>query len=185
MKGIVFTEFMDMVEDKFGLDVADRILQEAAPASGGAYTAVATYDFRELVALVTALSQATRTPPPDLVRAFGRHLFGRFVAAFPMFFPPGQTVFEFLGTIENHIHVEVLKLYPDAELPRFECTPRGADGMEMIYHSNRPLADFAEGLIQGCAEHFHEPLRIDRQALPAEQGQRVRFTLNRGQERAA
>lgn len=28
--------------------------------------------------------------------------------------------FQFLKNIENYIHVEVRKLYPDAELPTFE-----------------------------------------------------------------
>jgi hypothetical protein len=179
MKGVVFTEFMDMVEDRFGLETVERILEEAAPPSGGAYTAVSTYDFRELVALAGALSGATGTPLPDLVRAFGRHLFARFVKAFPVFFQPGLDAFTFLNSIDGHIHVEVRKLYPDAELPSFECKPMGADRLEMIYRSNRPFADFAEGLIQGCAEHFREPLRIEREPLPAAQGQAVRFTLTR------
>lgn len=44
MKGIVFTEFVDMVEAQFSADMVDDILDDAAPASGGAYTAVGTYD---------------------------------------------------------------------------------------------------------------------------------------------
>lgn len=40
MKGIVFAEFLDMVERHHGLEVVDAMLQAAAPASGGAYTSV-------------------------------------------------------------------------------------------------------------------------------------------------
>ena len=29
MKGMVFTEFLDMVEEKFGMEMADRIITES------------------------------------------------------------------------------------------------------------------------------------------------------------
>lgn len=35
MKGVVFTTFAQLVEEKFGLDVWDDILDEADPESGG------------------------------------------------------------------------------------------------------------------------------------------------------
>ena len=41
MKGIVFTEFLEMVEDQ----------------SGGAYTSVGTYDHNEIFRLVNCLSE--------------------------------------------------------------------------------------------------------------------------------
>ncbi|MBT8311465.1 MAG: hypothetical protein HKP23_01335, partial [Flavobacteriaceae bacterium] len=39
MKGIVFTEFLEMVEDKFGLEVVDTIIEKAELPSEGVYTA--------------------------------------------------------------------------------------------------------------------------------------------------
>lgn len=59
MKGIVFTEFIEMVENRFSADMMDDILDAANTASGGAYTAVGTYDHGEMVALVSALSAHT------------------------------------------------------------------------------------------------------------------------------
>ncbi len=44
MKGVVFTEFIEMVEDQFSADMVDDIIDDAQPPSGGAYTAVGTYD---------------------------------------------------------------------------------------------------------------------------------------------
>jgi hypothetical protein len=35
MKGIVFAEFLELVEEKFGLEVVDRILQASTLPSGG------------------------------------------------------------------------------------------------------------------------------------------------------
>ena len=176
MKGVVFTEFLEMVEETFSPELVDDIIEDAGVDSGGAYTAVATYDHAELVALVVALGRRTKTPVSDLVRTFGRHLLGRFAVLYPQFFDVGSA-FEFLQSIETHIHVEVQKLYPDAELPHFECLEMGAHQLEMIYSSKRSFGDLAYGLIEGCGDHFGETLVIEREDLPSDEGSRVRFLL--------
>jgi len=60
MKGMVFTEFLEMVEDQFGFTMADKIISEAELASGGVYTSVGTYHHQEMVALVVNLSKALK-----------------------------------------------------------------------------------------------------------------------------
>jgi hypothetical protein len=179
MKGIVFTEFLEMVETRHDPAMVERIIVSAQVPSGGAYTAVGTYDHGEMWSLVAALSKATETPVPDLLRAFGQHLFGRFVTGYPRFFAGVGSAFDFLENLNSVIHVEVRKLYPDAELPHFEVLERSPKRMVLLYQSARHFADLAEGLIQGCAEHFREPLTIGRDSVPAESGSRVRFTLER------
>ena len=52
MKGVVFTEFLEMVEDRFSPEMADRIIEGAELASGGVYTTVGTYDHGEMIQLV-------------------------------------------------------------------------------------------------------------------------------------
>lgn len=176
MKGVVFTEFLEMVEGAFGPDVADRMIVAADLPNGGAYTAVGTYDHRELVAMVGQLSGLTGTPPDALVRAYGEHLFGRFAVLFPRFFAGVTSALDFLERVENYIHPEVRKLYPDATLPTFEPTRRDADHMDLVYRSSRHFADLAEGLIRGCAAHFGQPLDLVRE--PTADGA-VRFVLAR------
>lgn len=179
MKGMVFTEFLEMVEDVFSPDVADSIITKAALPSGGVYTAVGTYHHDEMVALVTHLSTATKTPVPDLLKAFGRHLFGRFAKSYPQFFEGKADAFAFLSGVEDYIHVEVRKLYPDAELPSFSYQRPAADTLVMTYRSKRPFADLAEGLIQGCFAHFGEDVGIARATLAAEPETCVEFSLVR------
>ena len=88
MKGIVFTEFLDMVESAYSADLVDDIIEDADLESGGVYTAVATYPHQEMVALVTALCQRTGLGMPDALKGFGHYLFGRFHALYPQFFQP-------------------------------------------------------------------------------------------------
>lgn len=165
MKGMVFTEFLEMVESKFSADMVDDIIDDAAPASGGAYTAVGTYDHGELVSMVVALSQRSGMPVPALVHAFGAHMFGRFHSLYPGFFSGIHSAVDFLDGIETVIHTEVRKLYPDAQLPSFDCVRR-PDGLDMVYASPRHFGDLAMGLIEGAIAHFGDPVTVRRVDLP-------------------
>ena len=51
MKGIIFTEFLELVEEKFGLGMVDKIISQSELNSGGAYTSVGTYEFSEMLQL--------------------------------------------------------------------------------------------------------------------------------------
>lgn len=176
MKGMIFTEFMEMVESAWSLDMVDKLIERAGV--GGAYTAVGTYPHHEMLALVEALALETGTPAPELVRAFGNHLFGRFALAYPRFFRGVGNSLDFLSGIENIIHAEVRRLYPDANLPSFELE-RIPDGLVMTYYSSHPFADLAQGLIEGCARHFGEGIRVDREAPREGSGAQARFIVKR------
>jgi hypothetical protein len=178
MKGMVFTEFLEMVESAHGYDVVDRIVEAAHLPSAGAYTAVGTYDHAEMWSLVSQLSHATGTRVPDLMQAFGRHLAERFAASHAAFFQaPG--LFDFLASVDSLIHVEVRKLYPDAELPHFEVLERTPTRMVLVYRSPRHFGDLAEGLMRGSAEHYGEPVRITREPVAEPTGSHIRFILER------
>ena len=179
MKGVVFAEFLEMVEDRFSPEIADRIIEASDLPSGGAYTSIGTYDHTEMVQLVTQLSVATGTTVPVLVHTFGKYLFGRFVVLYPQLFEGVGSAYSLLETIESTIHVEVLKLYPDAELPRFECNTSEPGRLTLIYRSTRGFADLAAGLIEGCIEHFGETIDVQREDLSGRQGTHVRFSLTK------
>lgn len=177
MKGIVFSEFIEFVEDRFSPEIADDIIEASDLSTGGAYTSVGTYDHKELLQLVSNLSEITHTPVQELVCAYGRHLFGRLSITYPQFIAKTESTFTFLQHVDDHIHVEVYKLYPEAELPRFEYEFPRSDQMVMIYSSTRPLADLAEGLIQSCIEYFGEDITVEREDLFSEEGTMAKFTL--------
>jgi hypothetical protein len=178
MKGMMFTEFLEMVEERWSPDLVDDLLDEVALPSGGRYTAVGTYDHHELVTLVQALATRLGQPPGELVREFGRHLFTRFVQSHPRFFVDIHDAFEFLMRVEGVIHVEVRKLYADTALPTFG-SERGDDRLTLVYRSERRLEDLAHGLIEGCLAHFGERATIERQPFRDERGPAVRFDIVR------
>jgi hypothetical protein len=168
-----------MVEEKFSPDMTDRIIEGAELASGGAYTTVGTYDHHEMIALVTCLSRETGTPASELIRTFGEHLFGRFQRLFPTYFEGVPSAFDFLRQVEDYIHIEVRKLYPEAELPTFTCEEPRPDQLSMTYRSTRPFAALAEGLIRGCIAHYGEPIEVGVEDLSEGAGTAARFLLTR------
>ena len=163
MKGMIFTEFLELVDSRFSLDMTERLIEMSHLPSEGIYTSIGTYDIQEMVTLVTNLSNLSGVPVPDLLREFGRHLFKRFLISYPAFFEGVGSSLEFLPRVEDYVHVEVRKLYPDAELPSFTCTTPEPGAMIMTYRSKRNLPDLAEGLILACIEHFGEPLTVRRE----------------------
>lgn len=154
MKGVVFTEFMDMVEEVFSDEILDEIIDAANLPNDGAYTTVGTYDHEEIVRLVVALSERTQVAVPELLEAFGNHLLGQFVKGYPQFFSEAKDAFDFLSNIDGYIHVEVLKLYPDAELPKFFHERLSDSHLCMYYLSSRHFEDLAVGLIKGTLAHY-------------------------------
>ena len=160
MKGIIFTEFLEMVESTFSPAVADQIIEQNELDSNGIYTSVGNYNKQELLKLVTSLSGIVNIPVDVLVKEYGKYLLKRFLVYYPQFFEELTTTFDFLDTIDRHVHVEVEKLYTDVELPSFQTKRLSDTQMQMVYHSSNPFAVLAEGLIEGAAEHFKENISI-------------------------
>lgn len=176
MKGIVFTELLEMIEAKFGYETVDELLNETDLPSKGIYTVIGTYDHSEIITLVTKLSEKSGIPVRDLVYAFGRHLFIIFTKSYAHFFSQATDAFDFLGSVENYIHAGVKKLYPDAQLPHFEINRRTDKKLEMIYSSHRKMADFAHGLIDECLAYYNETAEVIITPL-TEDGSHVVFEI--------
>lgn len=176
MKGIIFTEFLEMVEEEFGLEVVDTIIEKAELPSEGVYTSVGTYDFNEMVSLITQLSEQVNLSVNDLLYAFGLYLFSSLGKVHPEVIQNYNSPLALLNSIEDHIHVHVRKLYPDAELPQFKILEKNEDSLSMIYSSSRGLYSLAHGLIQKTFEHFHGQADIDITLL-AEDGTEVKFDI--------
>lgn len=156
--GMVFTELLEMVEQKFSFETADAMVRRAGVR--GSYTSVGNYDDAELVALVGALSAEAEIPVPDLLHAFGVHLFGRFHALFPQYFAPHADAPAFLAALEPHVHSEVRKLYEAARPPLFSWAAADGGGGVLEYRSPRGLARFAQGLLEACLAHYGGAHRV-------------------------
>lgn len=178
MKGIIFTEFLELVEEKFGLEMVDKIITQSDLQSHGVYTAVGTYEFSEMLQLISHLSKNTDISVDDLLLVYSEHLFKALIKAHPNLVEHYKDPMNLLASIENHIHVEVQKIYPDAQLPTFELEERTDDKMVMVYKSDKALYMLGKGLMLETFKLFKVPASITFEKLN-DQGTQVRFFINK------
>lgn len=176
MKGIIFTEFLEMVESKFGLATVDAIIENSNLPSQGIYTSVGTYDFNEMLSLISNLGAKVEIEIDTLIYTFGHFLFTSLGRAHPDVIKSYSTPLGLLYSIEDHIHVHVQKLYPDAELPTFKILERTDTSLSMVYASSRGLYRLAHGLIEKCFEHFNSSALVTYELLK-EDGTEVKFDI--------
>lgn len=153
----------------------DRFAGAARPEGAG-FRPLESYPDPEFAARVEALAERAGLSRTEFLRRFGRHLFGRLVALFPVFFGGAGSALELLGDFDRIVHDEVRRL-GRLDPPRLTCRRLGPDRAEVVYRSRRDLADLAEGLIHGCAAHFGEAITLTR--APGEEPGSVRFSIRR------
>ena len=178
MKGIIFTEFLDLVEEKFGLEMVDTIISQSNLESNGIYTAVGTYEFSEMLQLISHLSENTSISVDDLLMVYAEHLFAVLIKSHPDLVKHYTDPMDLLASIESHIHVEVKKIYPEAQLPTFDVVDRTDESMTMIYKSERALFMLGKGLMLETFKLFKIPADIQIEKLNPE-GTEVKFTVNK------
>ena len=78
-----------------------------------------------------------------MLQQYGRYLFQTFLTNYQHFIKAAPDAFTFLSSIDSYIHVEVKKLYPEAELPTFTVVRLGERTLRMLYQSSRRMGDLA------------------------------------------
>ena len=176
MKGIVFTEFLELVEAKFGIEMVDKIVLQSELDSGGVYTSIGTYSFSEMLSLLKNLSSNTQISIDNLLLVYAEHFFSVIERSYPDMLAAYKDPIEMLSSIEHHIHVEVRKIYHDAELPTFEVLEKTENSLVMVYRSSRAMHHFGLGLMNKTFEHFNTTAEINLEKIK-EDGTVVRFTI--------
>jgi len=159
MKGIVFNLLEEAITAAHDEAYWDAILQDANLL--GSYTSLGNYADAELVRLVEAYALRRGWQPSEVLRWFGPHMIRAFAHRMPGLFAAHSNLRSFLLSLNNLIHPEVRKLYPDAQVPEFEFEEQAHDRLVIRYCSPRRLCALAEGLIVGAAAHYHTPIQLD------------------------
>jgi predicted hydrocarbon binding protein len=158
LKGIVFNLLEEVVTRQFGADTWDDLLDAASV--DGSYTSLGSYADEDLSKLVMAASSALQQPPEEVIRWFGSSAVPLLAEKYPAFFAPHSSARSFILTLNEIIHPEVRKIYPGADVPEFDFET--SDHAVLLgYASKRRLCSFAQGLIEGTAEHYDEQVELD------------------------
>ena len=174
MKGIIFSEFLELVEETFGMEVCQDMLDENGDQ--GEYTSAGTYDHQDLVKLIISLSKLTEISIEDLQQVYGKSVFISLLKSMPGLELTSSSTFEFINQVEDYIHIEVKKLYEDAKPPQFVFISQNETEMVLDYISARCFSHVCFGLIQGCAAYYNENVEVKMRPVQ-EDGSQVRFTI--------
>jgi hypothetical protein len=180
MKGIVFSSFLDFVEQRLGDDFVDEMIEASDLSTNGAYTNVGTYPVSELVEMVGYILARHDFDPDQLLRDFGRHTFKHLTDNYQHMVVDFKDSFDCIYHVDQTIHQNVLKLYPDAELPNMNAKIVD-DGSRLLleYQSTRPFMHFAHGLVEGCIEYFNDRVEIEMIDRSNGEGNHAEFVLSR------
>ena len=155
MKGFIFTNFIEFIETTHGLELVDEMITNCNLPSEGIYCSFSNYEFDELVSLLTYVSKKTEVNPEILLENFGVFVFPYLIGKHSYIIENYDNAIDLIGGIENHIHIEVKKLYNDADLPTFRVVEKTTKKLIVIYNSSKGLTYFAIGLIKETLNHFN------------------------------
>lgn len=178
MKGIVFTEFLEYVEGRYGLHTVDQIIDNSDLSTNGVYTSIGTYNFSEMLQLLKALSAKTGQNIDGLLLAFGEYFFKVVETNYKAILDEFDGPIDMLASIDDHIHVEVRKIYPNAQLPKFTVVKKEADLLIMNYESSRAMHHFGLGLMNKTFDHFNMEYNILLEKFNPE-GTQAQFTIRK------
>ncbi|KAG1647766.1 hypothetical protein GQR58_030345 [Nymphon striatum] len=157
MKGVIFNVVQEVVEELFDTDTWDDLLEGAEV--DGAYTG--DYADTELVAIVAQASKATGKSAEDVLRLVGYHGLPKLASRMPPSVTVATDAVSFIRQVNDLIHPEVLKIYPDAIPPAFQFEDHD-DGIIVRYMSIRNLPALAEGLLSGIGLMFDAEIEVTR-----------------------
>lgn len=175
MKGIIFSELLEMTEEVFGFEVLEKVVSSLPHR--GIYVAGGYYPHAELIHILSVLAKEVASSPEKLMHDHGKRLFGILIGQSPHFADGQTNSLDLIASVDEVIHVEVKKLYPEAVLPRLEVVLRSAKQLKLDYTSPHQMEHFALGLMRGCAAHFGDELSITHELIDS-QDHKVRFTLD-------
>lgn len=155
MLGVVYTSFIEMVEERFSPDVADDLLENPQLKYDGVYTSVGSYDHGDMIRMVVHLSELTDIPVDDLVKAFAEYLFAQLASRYPDVLGDRERMLDFLEVIATSVHTGA------QALPQCRAAP------VRVYPSRRRQPDDALRLQASVRESGAGPDRGVCQTLPA------------------
>ena len=187
MKGIIFNLLEDVVSEHHGPDTWEDLVDAAGVS--GTYTAIGNYPDSDMEALVEAACSALALDRNTVLRWFGVNAMPRLAERYPTLFDGHENSRTFVDGVNDVIHAEVRKLYPDAVCPHFKMSDVADGDLVMTYRSVRRMCALAEGFVEGAAAHFGDTVEFSHAAC-VDRGDRtcvfrIRWVNDLGQARAA
>ena len=160
MKGIIFNVFEDFLDEKYGENTFDNIIEAMVPDVKEPFIAPGTYPDELLFSIIHKTMEEKNLELNPTLLEFGEFLFLQLAKKYPVFVKSHNNAKDFIKTIHDIIHVEVRKLFPEAVTPDFSYSNEKENEITITYTSKRSLFILAEGLINRCAKYYKEEIKL-------------------------
>lgn len=179
MKGLVFTEFLQLIEETHGIDCVDRVIDACALSHGGAYTSVGDYEIGELGQLAAAYAQECGESIQSMLKTYGIFLIARLESSHAAYFEEAEGSFAFLKGLDGKVREEVRNLYPEANLPRIAVLGEEGASLTLAYREDPAFAPIIQGMIEGLGAIYGEDLTVQRSDARDATGPYTEFAIAR------
>jgi predicted hydrocarbon binding protein len=158
--GLIFVSLRDFLIAQNGPEAAREIMGGEPRHLPGE-----VYPDEQFTDLVERACRQSRRSQDEFLREFGGFTAEKtFARLYPVLFDLAQSAREFLLTVETPIHEVVRVAMPDALPPRLKIAEIDDSGVEIEYTSPRRLCAMLQGLVEGTARHYREPVRIEERS---------------------
>lgn len=161
VNGRVFEDFIAVLEDRFGLEVVDTVLDQPGLASGGVYTADGNYDECELITLVNAFVVETGSQATELMHDLGVCLFAQLISRCPALISGQSGSLDLMTQIEKGTCPREVGTYLDSSVLNYAY--KYIESGELLVKTSlaSPLRHTVIGFFAACAKYFNESLSVD------------------------
>lgn len=160
MKGAIARCLSDLVQEKFGRDKWEKVLETSGLSPNTIFAVTADIPDDAVMKVVQNTCTVLGITPIQAADAFGEYWVNTYAPKIYKSYYAGKTSARDMLLNMDNVHKAVTQSIPNAHPPRFEYEWTNDKTLVMHYKSNRGLIDFLVGLIKGVGKYFKEDLRV-------------------------
>ena len=153
MAGRILTEYIEYLENTFGEDQAQIIINVSKVESKGAYVKTSLYDHQEFFELLKYTVSESGIQLTVLMDRFCDHLLDVFKQSYEDLYTEAEDALDMFERISAYMIDDVKSYNPKFEASDFEYI-RAGNKLTLLFESLRPLAPFIKALLEACIRHF-------------------------------
>lgn len=163
MKGHIFNLLEQFIVEVSSEETYEEILESCEFITQEPFVRPGSYPDEDLAEIVNKTVEKLGISLKDAHYGFGKWIFPHLMKMAPPEVLNYQTPKEILLALDYIHMVEVKKVIPDAEPPRFYCTDTGPNTLDMVYSSPRGMFDIVDGVLASLEEYYSAKIEYSKE----------------------
>ncbi len=160
MKGTILRCAQELVQEKFGQDKWEAILEKCGYPKDRLFMVLEDVPDDKTLQLFATTGEVLGVTHEQLCDVYGEYWCVTYAPArYPMYYKGKTNAKEMILDMDN-VHTKVTKAMNNSRPPKFTYTWKDDATLEMGYNSPRGLIHLLAGLARGVGKHFGEDLTV-------------------------